>query len=443
MKSTLGIWCMAACMAAAQTPAPQESMTLTLAQAVDLSLAPDGATKQLLAAEMVRQYDARQMQALAPLLPNVDGTFSYQNFTRNLKALGISIPAIGPYPIPDVIGPIDVYDFRGNATQTILDMSVVRRYQAAKAAVEAAKLDNSAARNQTAATVARAYVAALTAQAALDAEKANVKLAEELLALARTQKDAGTGTGIEVVRAEAQVSSERQRMIVAERDVTTTKLGVLRAIGLPLGTNLTLAEQLAYKPVDVPGAAASIELAKASRPEMGAQTQRERGAQLTNSAAKWERAPTINAYGDYGTIGTEMGHLLPTHTAGVTVRIPVFDGGRRDARRMETQSQLRQEQIKLRDTAQQVELEVRLALDGLKTAASQVDVANETLALSLKELEQAQRRYQAGVAAGLEVTDAQTRAARSREAQVAATATHRLARVDYGVAVGSLDQIVQ
>jgi len=135
--------------------------------------------------------------------------------------------------------------------------------------------------------------------------------------------------------------------------------------------------------------------------------------------------------------------MLPTRAAGVSVKIPVFDGGRRDARRAEAASALRAETLRTRDTAQQVELEIRLAVESLKSAESQVKVAREALGQSERELAQAQRRYEAGVSIGLEVTDAQARLARARESSDAALFRQRAATIDLAVAVGNLEMVLR
>lgn len=126
----------------------------------------------------------------------------------------------------------------------------------------------------------------------------------------------------------------------------------------------------------------------------------------------------------------------------MALKVPIFDGGRRSARRAETGSQLRQEEIRTRDLRQQMELDLRVALDNLSSAEAQVRTADEGLKQSERELEQAERRYKAGVASSLEVTDAQTRLARARDNRINALFLHNLARIDLGTAIGTVDRFL-
>jgi outer membrane protein TolC len=151
-----------------------------------------------------------------------------------------------------------------------------------------------------------------------------------------------------------------------------------------------------------------------------------------------ERLPSLVAFANYGSIGTGIDHALPTRAYGLSLRVPVFDGGRRDARRAETLSQYRAEKIRTNDLKEQVELDVRLALDSLHSAQDQVKVAEEGLELAENELTQARRRYDAGVAVGLEVTDAQTRLERARDNRIAALFNYNLARIDLAQAMGAV-----
>jgi outer membrane protein TolC len=142
-------------------------------------------------------------------------------------------------------------------------------------------------------------------------------------------------------------------------------------------------------------------------------------------------------------LGRTDGALIPTRQVGISVTVPIWDGGRRDARRTEAASLMRSEELKMRDTAQQVELDVRLAVEALRTAESLVKVALEAQTQSERELEQAERRVSAGVAPSLEVTDAQARLARARETAVSAVFHQKTARIDLSVAVGNADMAIE
>lgn len=416
----------------------QEVMRLSLEQAVDLALAPNGALRLQMAQELTKQAGAQKRQALGALLPNVDGSYTVRSFTNNLEAFGVQLKAPGlPVQIPKFTGPIDTFDWRATASFSLFDWSAWSRYRASGARLKAAGLERDAQRNQTVAAVVRAYTAAQRTQQMVKTARANVALAERVERLARSQKSAGTGTGIDVVRAQVLVAQERQRLVAAEEENTEAGLMLLRSTNVPLETRLELTDALTYEPAEAAAVEKAMEAARGRRAELRAQGERERASRMGYDAAKWERLPSVQAFGDYGVIGTEATHGLPTRSVGVRVNLPVFDGGRRDARRAETASLLRQERIRSRDVTQQVEMEVRLAVEGLKTAEQQVKVSMEGLALAEQELEQAERRYEAGVAPSLEVTDAQTRVSRAREQNVTALFRHRSARVELNVATGA------
>src|ERR1019366_5880305 len=296
---------------------------------------------------------------------------------------------------------------------------------------------------QVAAQVARAYLTAVRADADVEAAKSNLTLSEAVLKQAENQKAAGTGTGIEITRARVQLANDRQRLLVAENARRAAGLQLLRAVGLRLDTELVLTDKLQYIPVD----ALTMEQAKTQalkeRPDLEAQQERESSARLSANATKLERLPSVAAFGDYGSSRTGFDNSLPTRTIGISLRVPLFDGGRRDARRAESASQYRAEKVKTNDLREQIDLDVRLALDELKSADDEVKVAKEGLSLAEDELTQARRRYAAGVAIGVEVTDAQTRLERARDNQTAALYAYNLARLDLAQAMGKIRSLVQ
>ena len=419
-------------------------LVLGLKDAVHIALAEDGNTRVRLALETVRQAKAQSAIERANLLPNLDGSLTQQSRTTNLEALGINFSLIPPsFRPPTFVGPFNTFDARAKASQLIFDLSTIRRFQASKSGLTEAQLQQDHSRNEVTASIAAQYLAVLLADARLQAARANVTLAEALVELARDQKKTGTGTGIEVTRAEVQLANERQQLLVADHEQRKSRLQLLKGIGLTLDTSVELNEQLNFIPLASTSLPDVIQIALTSRADLLAQEKKEEKLRLQYSAVKWERLPSFYGFADYGSLGNSASSSLPTRSIGVSMTVPVFDGGRRDARRAETLTRLEQERIRSQDLRQQVELEVRTSFDNLLSAEEQVGVAGEGLRLAQAELEQAQRRYRAGMTTSLEVTDAQTRLERARENRITALFVHSRAKIDLGQFMGTIQTMVE
>jgi outer membrane protein TolC len=431
-------------LCAVQVASAAGPIELSLKRAVEVAVSPEGNTKIQLSGEALKQAQSRSAQARAALLPDLEASLTDRDQTANLAAMGIhiSVPIPG-FQFPTFVGPFTTMDARATVTQSVFDFSSIKRFQASKVGVSAARSDIDSTEEQVAAQVARAYLAAVRADADVETAQSDVTLAEAVLKQAENQKAAGTGTGIEITRAKVQLANDRQRLLVAGNQRTSARLQLMRVMGLRLDTELELTDKLAYVPVD----AVTIEQARAQalkeRPDLKAQQEREANARIAASATKMERLPSVAAFGDYGSIGPGFDNALPTRTYGISLRVPVFDGGRRDARRAESASQYRSEKVRTNDLKEQIELDVRLALDALESAEQQVKVAKEGLELADNELTQARRRVDAGVAIGVEVTDAQTRLERARDNQTAALYNYNVARIDLAQSMGKVRSMVQ
>jgi outer membrane protein len=424
-----------------QTPAP---MPLSLKKAVEIALTPDGSARVALAEEAITEAERQQEQAKATFLPSLDGSVNDRRQTTNLKAYGFAfnIPVPG-FSIPSIVGPYSVFDARLTAQQSVFNFSDIHKYRAAKISALAVKTDAASTRNSVSDEVARDYLACLLADANRETAQANVDLSEALLTLARRQKDAGTGTGIEVTRAEVQLANDRQSLIRSDNDRTRATLVLLKAIGLKMDAPMDFSSKLEFKQADVATDAALIDEARKTRPELKAQQQRQDMARLSLSSVKDERLPSLGVEADYGTIGSQLvlgAH--PTYTLGVSLKVPIFDGFRREARIGESASEYRQQQIRSRDLDQQIELQVRTAVESLRSAAAEVQAARDGQTLADDELAQARRRYEAGIVTSVEVTDAQTRLQRARDNLIKALYDHNVARLDLATATGTIGDYV-
>lgn len=439
---------------------------LSLRRAVQLATSPEGSVRVQLDEENLKQAKDRSNEVRAGLLPDVESYVSAQTSVRSLAAQGLSgvhlgVPAslsaglegilgaqlggalanvfqeaINGFSFPSRAGPYDLLDARGTGQQVVFDFGLIRRVQASHATVRSAKHQLSATDEQVASQVAKSYLAALRADAQVDAVQADLDLSEATVKSAEHQKEAGSGTGLDVTRAGVQAANDKQRLLVAKNEQSRAHYQLLRTMSMRLDTAVELTDTLDYKPTETLTVEDAISQALANRPDLKAQLEREDAAKLNSSSVKYERLPSVVTQFDYGTIGGPAATLVPTRDFIGSVRIPVFDGGRRDARRAEAASQLRQERLRTQDIRDQIEMDVRTAMDSLKSAEEQVKVAEEGLSLAEHELAQTRRRFEAGVSGSLEVSDSSDRLQRARTNRINALYNYRTARIDLAWAMG-------
>ena len=171
---------------------------LSYEQAIQLAIQNNLAT--LLAHERRNEARGNKQQSLAPLLPNVSGVTYQAGLTENLAALGFR-PGIIPGFNSTFVGPFRNSDARVSLAQTVFDLTAIRNYQAGRAGVQVAELQESLAREQVASGTGLIYLEALRSDASVVAAQANVELAQALLKLAQIPQ-CRVATGVDITRAQ-------------------------------------------------------------------------------------------------------------------------------------------------------------------------------------------------------------------------------------------------
>lgn len=202
----------------------------------------------------------RTRRLSAALLPRVRSQ-SYANFqNRNLRAFGISAPGF-----PTVVGPFSNYDFRVYAEQNIVDLQSYRNWKASDLALESSKLDYQDARDLIIRSIASLYLGAQSAAARVEAAQSRVNDSQALSQLARSKHDAGTATGVDLLRAQVQLANDKQALLAAQNQYKQSLLILARNLGMSPGTPLELAEPLRFQPLALPHAETAIPSALLAR----------------------------------------------------------------------------------------------------------------------------------------------------------------------------------
>lgn len=408
--------------------------TLNLEQAIDLAIQNNVAT--LLAKERRSEARGFEKESLSGLLPNVSGAAYQASITENLAALGLT-PGKFPGLSSTFIGPFKNFDARVRLEQTIFSLSAFRNFQAGRAGVRVAELQENLAREQVAMFTGFAYLAVMRSERSVAAAEANIALAQALLKLAQDQRSVGVATGVDVARAETRLAQEQVRLARAQTDAEEARLQLERIVGVPLGSAVTLTDALRYDGETLPAIETAVAAAEDNRAEV-----RVAEAQITvndyeRRAAQADQLPSLEFLGDYGLSGiTPTKTDLPTRRIAVQLNVPIFNGGFTRGRIQVTNSQKRQAELQLASIRGQVEEDVRLAFADLRTTTEAVRAADLSLALAAKELDMARDRFRAGVGDNIEVVTAQAALANTRLDQVTALAAYNGARLNLAAALG-------
>ncbi|MGA2182104.1 MAG: TolC family protein [Bryobacteraceae bacterium] len=417
--------------ACAQTATAPPGLTLT--QAIDQALKHN--LQATLAQERTVEARAQRGIGLSALLPNVSGVAYQMNLTENLAAQGLTA-SIFP-GIPAFIGPFNRFDARFEMVESLFNLPAIRRYQATRYGVQLAEQQRRLAEQQVTTATTLAYIGVLETGQSVAAAESNVQLSRQLLDLAVNQRKAGIATGLDVARAETRLASQQVQLAQAQTNLDTARLNLLRVIGSPLSAEFSPADAMRFEPQPAPEAGAAIRQALGERLELSVASAGLRIAEAERKAAIGGWAPSVSAFGDYGSSGLKPNEVdLPTRSVGIRVDVPIFNGGRTRSEVQAATSRVRQAEMQLSDLRAAVEKDVRQALDNLATREEQMRAAQKNLELAQRELSLAQDRFRNGVADNIEVTAAQTELENARQIAVSSLAQFNIARLNLFSAMG-------
>jgi outer membrane protein TolC len=415
-------------------------LALTLHDAVDRSLK---ANLGLLVSDSANESARGQrLQALSALLPQLHAQASETEEQLNLKTLGFDVTIPGVH-ISSISGPFHFTDVRAYASWSAFDYSARRNLRSAQQSQRAAQLSVMDARDLVVQATASAYLQIVADASRVEAIRSQVATSQALYDRAVDQQNAGTASGIDVLRSQVELKQQQQRLLAQRNQFDRDKLALGRVIGLPPGQEFNLSETAPFSPLTSLTQDEALSTALAQRPDYQSYQARVRAAEETVKAARGERYPTAGVTADYGDVGYTLASSHGTFSVVATAKINVFDGGRIKGDEVRAKADLKQRQDELADLGGQIDYQVRTAFLDIRTAADQVAVAQDNLDLANQTLVQARDRFAAGVTDNIEVVQAQESVASANDNLIAALYAHNLAKIDLARALGGAEQGIQ
>lgn len=396
----------------------------------------------LLSSDQAITARGEKWKELSDLLPNLSARIQEDVQTQSLTALGFK-SSLFPFPLPRVIGPFNYLDARASLTQSLFNFKQIEKERAASEGLRSAQYSYKDARELVVLAVGNSYLLAIASAARIETSSAQVANAQALYDKAVDQQNAGLSPAIDTLRAQVELQTRQQQMIVARNDYAKQKLSLARIIGLPPGQEFALTEKAPYQALTPLPVEVYLERAFASRSDYQAAQAQVRSTELLRRAATAGHYPSMDLSANFGDIGVTPSESNGTWQVTGSLNIPIFAGGKTHSDVLEAEAQLRQARSQLGDVRGRIDYEVRTALLDLNAAAEQVEVARSSVDLAEQALTQSRDRFTAGVTDNLEVVQAQEAVASAHESYIESLYAHNLAKVELARAIGDAEQGVK
>jgi outer membrane protein TolC len=413
---------------------------ITLPEAIDLARKQNVALK--IARARVRENQQKTATARADYFPQLSNETTLMGLSdRELVTMPAgaieNVPGLGPFPTHNVT-------FDQGSNMILLDNTTLSQpltqlfkihegVQVAAANQRVTEAEFRKAEDDVVLAVHQLYFALLVATKQVGAMQARIAADRETLREAENSVRAGNTLEVAAIGGRAALLKSRQSLLAAENQVADLNAEMDDLLGLPLDTELELAE--AGTP---PGERLTREQYLAAaldhNPELQAAKETVSKARSAVRAAEYEYIPNIGAFARQ-TYESGVPFLAHNFGAfGLQMTWSVFDWGKRKGVVGERQAQLTQAEENLRHITDRIAVDVGKACRKLERTQMMVDVAQEALALRQEGSRISADQLKAGLTSDAKNAEA---AAETRGAEV----DELQARLAYELALAEIARI--
>jgi multidrug efflux system outer membrane protein len=354
---------------------------------------------------------AERMEVAGAFYPEIDGSASA---LRGRQILLLP-PGFGPKGGSAVASTNSLFRAGFDASWELDVFGRLRRnVDAAEANAQVAQEAANEVRLTLLGDVARFYVDARGLQRRIEITQATARAQQDTAELTAVRFRAGTGTGLDAVRAEAQWKSTLAELPALEAALRgdINHLSVLT--GQPpatLGPSLSVAQPIPEAPSDSMSAGVPADILR-RRPDIREQERLLEQATASIGVAVADLYPSLTLAGTIGINSPRLSTLHRTSLSGVwsiapQLTLPLLDGGRRRAAVEVREAQLREAQAQYQSAVLHAEEEVENALTAYTTERDRRHALREAADRYKEALELSTELYVKGLGTFLDVLDSQ------------------------------------
>lgn len=276
----------------------------------------------------------------------------------------------------------------------------------AKINADSSELNVAKTQQQIKLDATTAYYNVLQTRNMVNVNQEMVNNLTEHLKKVQAQYDVGVVAKSDVLRSEVELVNAQQTLTKAQNSYDLAMSTLNNTMGMPLDTENTLKDELAYTQTDITVEDA-IAQSVANRPELQQSQLGIESAQQGVKIADSNSKPTVTFSASEGWSGNDFPGDKNNWSMNMMANWNIFDSGLTNAKVKQAKSSLDKAQEQDTQTRNSVELEVRQAYLSMKEAETRIGATQVAVDKATEDLKIAQTKYYAGVGTNLDVIDAQ------------------------------------
>lgn len=288
--------------------------------------------------------------------------------------------------------------------------------------------------------VVRAFYSLLLAEKQLTIVQDTITQRERHLAMARTRYEGGVATEVDVLRSEVSLANAKPELLRAENGIRYARSVLNHLLARPTDFPTKAAGDLSFRKVETRPLEEIVAAAYSGRAELQRLRLNEKEAEAQRKLANAESRLRADLNVAYGFSTRLMSNLVdPNFTRwslSVNVKLPLFDGHRREGMVEEAIANQRIVRLARSETEDNVHLQAQTAVDELKRADQTVDAAQASVKEAERVLQLMEQNYRYGAATTLDVQDSQTAVSVARMNLFQSLFDHTVARAQLRYVMG-------
>ena len=422
-------------------------MQLTLDQAIKLAIKQNHSIH--LRSLSVEQMQSKKDEARADYLPQIKASGSVLHIT---ELAGVDIPAgaFGNYPSTGPVPAKSLFIDQGAATgytggvgleQPLTQLFRIHQANvAAKEDVLVAKTQLDQTQDAIALQVRQLYYNLLINQQKLKASQDQLAAAQIKDEESRSDIARGNALEISALQSKAAILQAQQESLTLRLQGNDLRRQLADALGLPVETPIELDPGAAAVALDIPSRADAIRIALDQNQDLKAARQTLVKAQAGLAAARDAYIPDVTALSRYS---YQSGVPLLVHnfgTFGFSLSYDLFDGGRREAKIREAQSEVHSAEVSVDKLQSEIEVQVQGIYDRVDELRQMVDVAGQVLQVRTEAARLADRQFEQTEALSSARSQSHADMASATASLLEANCSLSLAEADLKRAIGQMPQ---